>query len=838
MTWQSSLAEMASRWAAGLERPTWLGVEAGLGALALSVLLVIARAKPLVWKAAAVLFALLAAGWAAHLALAQAWIADDAFISFRYARNFAEGNGLVWNLGERVEGYTNFLWTLLLGIAIRVGVSPALGATAMTLGSLGALALVSALKLSRPRWIPLAPVLLVLSPAFIEFGTSGLEAAPAAVCIGFCALWLVDDRRTHLAGWWVLIAALLRPDHALFFAPLGALQLFASRLALRHTLGAGLAFVVYWLGRWAYFGDFFPNTFHAKSGGGAYWTQGGLYWAEFSLATGVALAIPLVLVVAAILRLKGRSTETVPRAAVAFCFAGAALFAVYVARVGGDFMEFRFGLTAFILFALGADALLSGLAGGRAWATVLACIALLPLGLAPRIIKDGEKKWHLARESSFYRVKSWSPLEIESGAWRIGQSLAGLPEQGAHAPPIAAGCIGMMGYLSRVPIIDVYGLTNAVIARKPIKERGRPGHEKVATKDELMAQGAQWSVDPGWEGPLESATRFRVGMVDYWVLRHTAALAAAVRLPVPREVLSSIRSPEEAARQHEAVSTLYAELPEVLEQWRNQWELVDARTVEAEGHVVERTASRVTAQDRLKLRLRHACPTPQRLKWTVTRGTCSSSEVRCESAELDSEVTCTGPEIRIEGFTLQALDVGARLRRALPLGADALAGVVRSEDDAALPDLVARIHFDGKDDLARPGLEQTGKVFDVTGAPVSGQGVITGMHGGGLLNGFAWGDQPKGRLRISVPVEPGTPLLFSVLFAGGSACDRIYALLLDGDQQLDRICAHQDEVLRSFAKVVKPRTDHLVLEVVDTEDAAWGHALLDDLLVWRIPTSP
>ncbi|MBE8345803.1 hypothetical protein IQA88_19270, partial [Leptospira interrogans serovar Pomona] len=41
------------------------------------------------------------------------WISDDAFISLRYAKNFADGKGLVFNEGEFVEGYTNFLWTIL-----------------------------------------------------------------------------------------------------------------------------------------------------------------------------------------------------------------------------------------------------------------------------------------------------------------------------------------------------------------------------------------------------------------------------------------------------------------------------------------------------------------------------------------------------------------------------------------------------------------------------------------------------------------------------------------------------------------------------------------------------
>ena len=42
---------------------------------------------------------------------------DDAYISFRYAENFLNGDGLVFNIGERVEGYTNFLWVMILALA-------------------------------------------------------------------------------------------------------------------------------------------------------------------------------------------------------------------------------------------------------------------------------------------------------------------------------------------------------------------------------------------------------------------------------------------------------------------------------------------------------------------------------------------------------------------------------------------------------------------------------------------------------------------------------------------------------------------------------------------------
>ena len=47
------------------------------------------------------------------------FVTDDAYISFRYARNLALHGQLVFNLGEQVEGYTNFLWTVLLALRHR-----------------------------------------------------------------------------------------------------------------------------------------------------------------------------------------------------------------------------------------------------------------------------------------------------------------------------------------------------------------------------------------------------------------------------------------------------------------------------------------------------------------------------------------------------------------------------------------------------------------------------------------------------------------------------------------------------------------------------------------------
>ena len=73
----------------------------------------------------------------------QAFLGDDSFISFRYAKHLAEGQGLVWNPGDRVEGYTNFLWVLLMAAGLSVGIAPE-GAP-MALGVASGLGLLAAI---------------------------------------------------------------------------------------------------------------------------------------------------------------------------------------------------------------------------------------------------------------------------------------------------------------------------------------------------------------------------------------------------------------------------------------------------------------------------------------------------------------------------------------------------------------------------------------------------------------------------------------------------------------------------------------------------------------------
>src|SRR5262249_43269705 len=106
------------------------------------------------------------------------FICDDAFISFRYADNLVHGRGLVFNPGERVEGYTNFLWLMAAAGMIAIGVPPEIGT--LWLGGACALAtlIVTMAHLARagrnPVWFGL---LLAGSPAFAAWATGGLATA-------------------------------------------------------------------------------------------------------------------------------------------------------------------------------------------------------------------------------------------------------------------------------------------------------------------------------------------------------------------------------------------------------------------------------------------------------------------------------------------------------------------------------------------------------------------------------------------------------------------------------------------------------------------------------------
>ena len=415
------------------------------------------------------------------------WLCDDAFITFRYARNLAEGAGLVFNAGERVEGYSNFLWTVWLAVFERAGVDVTVAArvssAACGLGVLVLLARLFAgrLGLAGPRlW---AALLLPASlPPMVVWATGGLAPMPLAFFLLLSFERLVGDPerpRAVQAGLAAAAAALVRADGplgvALVLGPLLVLGLKDRRLLRAAAVATALslvAFTAHLLWRHGYYGEWSPNTARVKVDPNAVtFERGARYLGTF------LLSFPAVL-----LALGTGLTRWRGLAAVAWTVVlGSCLYAVFV---GGDFMAMgRFLVPALpfvaLLFALGLARVsaASGSVLGVA-AVVLSTLGWFDLHAVPRPLREAcFFRW----STDGYRTEheQWRMMREQAQRWTLlGRALA------AHTRPgegLIHGTIGAVGYYSRLRIHDPYGLVNTE-AFKPedadAPVRRSPGHHR------------------------------------------------------------------------------------------------------------------------------------------------------------------------------------------------------------------------------------------------------------------------------------------------------------------------------------------------------------------------
>ena len=198
---------------------------------------------PTAWSRGALLLllaALLVAGLVPVLATDAPQ--DDAYITYRYAMNFANGDGFVFNVGEKpVEGYTNFLWTLIIGLGMRAGVEPEGFAPGLGLAATGGVALLTAL-LARARgargWLAaLAALVYAVRPGLTVHAMSGLETPLFALLfLGGLLPRMRAKRRPRdelVSGLCLALAALTRPEGMLRVG----LRELADAIAALHARG-------------------------------------------------------------------------------------------------------------------------------------------------------------------------------------------------------------------------------------------------------------------------------------------------------------------------------------------------------------------------------------------------------------------------------------------------------------------------------------------------------------------------------------------------------------------------------------------------------------------------
>jgi arabinofuranosyltransferase len=298
------------------------------------------RAVASVWVGAIALTLLLA--W-----LHRAFLHDDALISLRYARHLVEGLGLRWNPGEPpVEGYTNFLFVAAVAGLAAMGAD--LVAAARLLGLAGVVAAAVAvavhLRRSEPQdpWAPAAGVAWTLaSSSLLAWAWGGLEVAFLAGLVAVATVAALHAARPQarardagVAGVLYGLAVLTRPDAALLVAlAVGYLAWQRGGRAVWLALGAAALVAPHAAWRWAYYGDWVPNTFHAKlTGLGTPLLLPGLdYAARWALTPPF---VPLAAAAAGALALRHRRR----RPHVLFVLASVAAFLAYVVAAGGDHM--------------------------------------------------------------------------------------------------------------------------------------------------------------------------------------------------------------------------------------------------------------------------------------------------------------------------------------------------------------------------------------------------------------------------------------------------------------------------------------------------------------------
>ncbi|UCG32501.1 MAG: hypothetical protein JSU68_12645 [Phycisphaerales bacterium] len=206
---------------------------------------------------------------------------DDAMISMRYAHNWVDGHGLVWNPGERVEGYSNFLWTAVMAGVHLLPLEDRLFSLAVQVlcAGLGVMYVWGTYRLGRALRLERAvcaggAVLTALYFPLTTWTLQGMETGLlTAVVVWAAAAGAAAWRRNRVslaAGILFGAAMLTRPDGLVVVGAVCVLFAWRMRRAWSASLGTlAIALALegaYWLWRWRYYGDFWPNTFYLKLG--------------------------------------------------------------------------------------------------------------------------------------------------------------------------------------------------------------------------------------------------------------------------------------------------------------------------------------------------------------------------------------------------------------------------------------------------------------------------------------------------------------------------------------------------------------------------------------------
>ena len=380
---------------------------------------------------------------------------DDAYITFRYAANFVDGHGLVYNAGERVEGYTNFLWTILMILGRLIGVDLVLfSKIAGALFGLATIAMTFALArelfadISPPQPDILAGLCALVMGSVYSFAywaVAGLETAAFGFMI--VAALYAYIRRSYLSIPAAVMATLLRPEGGLVFAFIVLYEIISRRSFTRFAAMMIALYLLYLMPyavfKLTYYGSLLPNPFYAKTTFTMEQLRNGLdYTGQFFwhyLAAG-ALFVPAVFV--------AFKAQRKHRLIMIFIL----IYTLYIIFIGGDVLKVhRFFVPLFPLYVIAA---IYGLYLLFRQKTALFVVSVIALMAWQMIVPRG----HVA---TFHRREVGLSVKMTV-------MMDNLRASDTRNFSLAASTIGLVGYkLLGHTIIDMLGLTDSTIARHP-----------------------------------------------------------------------------------------------------------------------------------------------------------------------------------------------------------------------------------------------------------------------------------------------------------------------------------------------------------------------------------
>jgi len=205
---------------------------------------------------------------------------DDAYVILRYAKNLLEGNGLTFNAKERVEGYTELLWTLLVtgGIAFHLPPVGLMKVVSMVFGmlTLVTLWLCARLQIRRPISNAVPSLFLAVSPSFVLWSQGGLGTMlfDFLIVAHFYQLLRYFDNPTRYHLWmtttFMALAILSRPEAIIYLGVsmlVFLINVWRDRRWMDMILFSGISLmtlIALYGFRLTYYGDFYPNTYYAK----------------------------------------------------------------------------------------------------------------------------------------------------------------------------------------------------------------------------------------------------------------------------------------------------------------------------------------------------------------------------------------------------------------------------------------------------------------------------------------------------------------------------------------------------------------------------------------------